>query len=216
MRSAVSTQADHTARERIVTATIEAIERGGEPAVRLVEVARAAGVTQGMISYYFDGREGLVAEAERRRFLGAVTEDAEVMSAIMETASDLGDYLERLEGVTRVVLTDARAVNRRVRITALGSAMLRPVLLEEVASHQRHLIDQMTAAVAVGQRRGFIREDLDARAIAAFTLSYALGLVVVDLDPDRPSDDALVAVIMGWVESLVPAPCRAGERGTSE
>lgn len=210
----MSDATDHSARERILAATVAAIDRGGEPAVRLVEVAREAGVTQGMISYYFAGREGLVTEAERQRFLGAVNEDAEVMLTITATSRTLEEYLEQLEGVTRVVLGEARSGNRRVRLSALGSAMSRPELLADIALLQQSLTDQMTEAVVVGQRRGFIRHDLDARAVASFTMAYAFGLALVDLDPDRPDEDELTTVIMGWVESIVPPEAPGADRVT--
>ncbi|MFM1790295.1 MAG: Bacterial regulatory protein tetR family, partial [Actinomycetota bacterium] len=47
-----------SARQAILDAAVAAIDAGGESSVRITEVARVAGVTQGMISYYFGDREG--------------------------------------------------------------------------------------------------------------------------------------------------------------
>jgi AcrR family transcriptional regulator len=177
------------ARERIVAATIAAINRGGEPAVRLVEVARNAGVTQGMISYYFDSREGLIVEAQLRRFLGSVNEDT--------------SQLEGFRAATQAVVDRYRAATREVRLNVLGSAVARPELHAALAKKQTELINLFTEVVAIGQERGLVRTDRDARALASFVQAYAFGLVLVDMDTERVDDDDLVDVIMDWLETVV-------------
>jgi len=48
---------DNSSRQRILEATIEAIDRGGETSVRIIEVSEAAGVTQGLVTYHFRTRD---------------------------------------------------------------------------------------------------------------------------------------------------------------
>lgn len=194
---------EETARARILDATIEVIDRRGEAAVRLVEVARAAGVTQGMISYYFDGREGLVIEAQRRRFIGAATEDARTMRDVVSGASDATEFYSELEKVTRAVVGIHRAANRATRVSALGAALGRPDLQAEFAEVQATLVDDLTEVVELAQRRGFVRRDLSPRAVASFFIAYSIGMVIADVDPRRPDDEDLVQMIMIWLDGLL-------------
>ena len=86
---------DNTARQRIVEAAVAAIDTGGEAAVRISTVARDAGVTQGMISYYFGGREGLIQEAQLIRFSSAVTDDIKVLEK-KGSRNDRGPRIQRV------------------------------------------------------------------------------------------------------------------------
>lgn len=191
------------ARERIVTATMAAIDRGGEPAVRLVEVARNAGVTQGMISYYFDSREGLIVEAQLRRFLGSVNEDTSQLVELVTSAPNAAALLEGFRAATQAVVDRYRAGIREVRLNVLGSAVARPELHAALAKRQTELINSFTEVVLIGQERGLVRTDRDARALASFVQAYAFGLVLVDMDIERVDDNDLVDVIMDWLETVI-------------
>ena len=59
----------------------------------------------------------------------------------------------------------------------------------------REIADSIERAMALAQRVGFVRADLDARAIALFVQADAMGCVLAELDPNRPNDEALATVI---------------------
>jgi hypothetical protein len=52
-------------------------------------------------------------------------------------------------------------------------------------SHTEHIAD----AVRYGQSKGWIRNDIDARAVAVFVQSYNLARVLLDLDTEPVSVD---------------------------
>ena len=194
---------DNTARQRIVEAAVAAIDTGGEAAVRISTVARDAGVTQGMISYYFGGREGLIQEAQLIRFSSAVTDDIKVLEKKARETTEVHEFKEFLHGVTSDVVRLSRASFRATRLMAIGAALPRPELLQIIAQAQSKLVDEMEKVILIGQARDLVRKELDPRALAAFILSYNTGLVVADIDLQRPSDERLAQVINLFVDSFL-------------
>jgi AcrR family transcriptional regulator len=194
---------DHSARERIIEAAVKAIDAGGEAAVRISTVARDSGVTQGMISYYFGGREGLIQEAQLVRFSSTVTGDIKALEKKAREATKGEDLRDSLGEITANIVSLDRASARAVRLMAIGAALPRPDLLEVISEAQSHLIDEMEKVILIGQARDLVRKDLDPRALAVFILAYNNGLVVADIDKQRPADDKLAAVIGLFINSIM-------------
>jgi len=86
---------------------------------------------------------------------------------------------------------------------AIGAALPRPELLQIIAQAQSKLVDEMEKVILIGQARDLVRKELDPRALAAFILSYNTGLVVADIDLQRPSDERLAQVINLFVDSFL-------------
>ncbi len=53
----------HTTRQSIVDAAVECLTVSGYSAVRTRQIAKAAGVAQGTVTYHFDSRDALLIEA---------------------------------------------------------------------------------------------------------------------------------------------------------
>lgn len=191
------------ARERILNATVAAIDQEGEASIRISRIAREAGVTQGMVSYYFGGREGLVQEAHLQRFRSAVGRDLEVLEDRARTSSSSAEMLEYLRALTREIVSNSRAAHRQTRVMAIGASLPRPALLEGLRAAQTDLISHMERVILIGQAREMVRNDVDARAIATFILSYSTGLVVADLDLQRSSSEQLAAAVDMFVSSII-------------
>lgn len=197
---------DQSARQRIVEAAVRSIDEGGEAAVRISTVAREAGVTQGMISYYFGGREGLIQEAQLVRFSSVVNDDIKALEKKARETTDVQDLREFLALVTRQIVTIDSASARATRLMAIGAALPRPDLLDVIADAQSTLVDELEKVILIGQARDLVRKDRDPRALAVFIMSYNTGLVVADIDRQRPSDAHLAEVIDGFVDSFLRLP----------
>ncbi len=194
---------DNSVRQRIIDAAVAAIDTGGEAAVRISTVARDAGVTQGMISYYFGGREGLIQEAQLIRFSSTVTDDIKALEKKARETTEVQDLRDFQREVTHQVVSLSRASARATRLMAIGAALPRPELLEVIAQAQSKLVDEMEKVILIGQARDLVRKELDPRALAVFILSYNTGLVVADIDQQRPSDENLAQVINLFVDSFL-------------
>jgi AcrR family transcriptional regulator len=197
---------DLGARQRIIDAAVRTIEEGGEASVRVSAVAEEAEVTQGMISYHFGGREGLIQEAQLTRFLSTVTDDIKALEEKTRSVESVDELLTFLIALTADVVSMKRSAARATRLMAIGSALPRPELLALISDAQSTLVDGMEKVVLIAQARDLMRNDLDPRAVAVFILSYNTGLVVADIDRQRPSDEQLTQVVTGFVRSLVQKP----------
>ena len=190
-------------RQRILEATIAAIDKGGETAVRIIEVAEAAGVTQGLITYHFRTRDQLIAEANTARFVATLNEDLSTMNQALASIKTRTDFLKLAEGLTKLLLTPERADARKRRLNALGFAIQSPHALEAIRETQTKVVDGISDIIRVAQERNIARQDLDARAMATVILSYAFGLVLTEFDTNPPSDEELYAAILAYVSLLV-------------
>jgi AcrR family transcriptional regulator len=191
------------ARERILRAAVDIIAAEGEAALRLADVAAAAGVALSLTTHYFRTRDHLVAEALAERFAGLVRDDLRRIARLVREG-DGGAFREGLTRLTADVLDRRRATQRLARIAAVGGAHGRPDLAQRLGDETAALLDELAVVIRSAQESGLVRADLDPRALATFLQAYSLGMVVADLDA-RPSDradvQAVIDVFMGCVQA---------------
>ncbi len=191
------------ARERILRAAVDIIAAEGEAALRLADVAAAAGVALSLTTHYFRTRDHLVAEALAERFAGLVRDDLRRIARLVREG-DGGAFRDGLTRLTADVLDRRRSTQRLARIAAVGGAHGRPDLSQRLGEETAALLDELAVVIRSAQESGLVRADLDPRARATFLQAYSLGMVVADLDA-RPSDradvQAVIDVFMGCVQA---------------
>ena len=183
-------------RERILQAALKAIDEHGEASLRVVTVAKNAGVTQGMIKYYFQTRDNLVSEAQTSRFLATATEDIEHIAQMIEASSTAAEFRSKLRSLLAVIINERRWPQRAMRITTFGAATKRPDMMASIAEVNSLFIDRATEIYQVARDRGFIVPTGDMRAIALVVQGNILGLFLADIDKRRPSDEELLEAVM--------------------
>jgi AcrR family transcriptional regulator len=190
-------------RRRILDAAIRILETDGEAALRVLEIARVADVTPGLINHHFGGRDALVAAAQLERFAGESATDQDRLRRLLDDEPSREDTLAGLRAISADVVSRRRAAKRLSRIAIIGSAHGRPDLAQELGAPTSQLIGRLAQIIESAQQAGHVRTDLDARAIATFVQAYGLGLVLADLDPDSPPPEALEQVILGALEGFL-------------
>lgn len=190
-------------RERILDVAVSVLETRGEAALRIAEVAEAANVALGLISYHFGGRDGLIVAAQQRRFAGLVRDDGAAMKRVLDETHTYDEVMASISDLTFALLDSRRDQIRLSRIAAIASTFGRDDAYEITSAIVDQLLNDYAELIAGAQNRGLIRDDLDARAIATFIQSYALGLVIHDLDPSATDDKQLHEVIMTAVNALL-------------
>ena len=202
----MTTAERQTARDEILRVAIEIIDQSGEAALRMADVAERAGVAIALISHHFMSREGLVTEAQMARFLRQPFLDSRRVEEGVMATSDLATFRAGVRQLTQELVGAARAEFRMQRITVIASSHGRPELTDRLKAAIQEITDGFERVMALAQRVGFIRSDLDCRAVAVATQAYAIGLVIADLDPARPDDDRLAEVIDAFLDGVfVPA-----------
>ncbi len=162
---------DHARRRAEITGvTAREIARVGIDGVRVRDVARAAGSTSGLVSYYF---------ADKRELLLATFHDVTALAARRaETAIAAG--ASRLEAYVEGMLpTDAeRMLTWRVWLAFWGAAMGDDVLSAEQRRRQDTYTRRLAEALRDEQAAGRVRAELDCDDEARRLISVIDGISV--------------------------------------
>ena len=168
-------------RAQILACAIEAISESGYGRASLAEIARRAGVSKGVVSYYFTSKDELLAQVviDVYRRAGAAiaartdaeTDPSAVLTAYVEAnLAFLGRHPADLRAVTEIVM-NLRAPDGAPRFAPSGA--------DPVLAHLERLLRD-------GQETGVFR-DFDAHALAILVrgaIDTASGRLVTDPDFD--------------------------------
>ncbi len=190
-------------RDRLLAAAIRHLDSHGEADLRVTEIATEADVAIGLIRHHFGSRDGLVAEAQQIRVAGATKEDLDAIRAVVETAPNYPALRKGIEPLVRMPFASSREQIRLARFAAISTAHGRPEAREQIGRTVGGLLDELTEVLRRAQARELIRSDIDARSTATFVQSYALGLILADLDPTPAATEALVGLILSVIDLLL-------------
>lgn len=196
-------------RQRLYEAALDEFERVGVGAARVEDIVATAGVSWGTFFRYFPRKEDVLIE-----FAGQMGR---------AFASSARSGLERGDPTVRIA-ADALAEAGMAPLSrrpALRKAMLhetnaRPEMLAAYLAQQGapSMVDTMTDILEKGQRRGEVRDDYPARAMAQITIAAVFGAYWHELNDDTPlgiqsgrGTDSYVSLMLGLVaDGFVPRP----------
>jgi AcrR family transcriptional regulator len=190
-------------RERIVAAALRAIGESGTAGLRVVAVAHEAGVSQGMIRYYFGDRQGLVDEALARRFSARFGEFMGVFAERTKGCSTPAEFRSVIQAVLKEVFVPARSSMRLERNSDLGEAVARPALAAKIAAEREKSLGELRDIVADAQARGLMRADLDPAAVAGLHLAMVHGCSLFELGASSVDVDVLRQVYLEALFALI-------------
>jgi AcrR family transcriptional regulator len=178
--------------KRIVDAMRESVAARGAAGSTFDHVAREAGVSRGLLHYYFGTKERLLVEVVRRdseirlAALGASLGDARTGDDFIDAlVRSLEELIERDPGFV-VLMYELFTLSRR-----------NDEIAGELAELCRQTRETLAASLAAKQGEGVVRLGDDAEAVAGVLLALADGLALrfltePDVDP-RPTLKAAVA-----------------------
>jgi len=193
-------------RQRLLEAALNHLVVKTEADLRVIDVAKEAGVAVGLIRHHFGSRDGLLTAAQQIRLEGAVGADLEAIRAFLGQAQTVDELLAGIRRITIALLDPDRSDVRLSRMAVIGTAHGRPELREDFTATVKMLIDALEGIILDAQKAGLVRTDLDPRATATFIQAYALGMVLHDLDPSASDPLPMVEVIMTAVRTLLEIP----------
>jgi len=172
-------------KSRVTSATIDLLDEHGEQGLRIAEVSRRSGVSIGSIYHHFGDRDGLIKAARTRQFRASAPTYAAVLAELASNSSSASEFVSGFRELIRYVHAPERGDERFKRIVYIASAMSRPDLLEELRQQQTELITLGTAIAEMLVNRGWVKDEVSARALVTFSLALEIGAVVADLDSER-------------------------------
>ncbi len=173
--------------ERALRVVADILDAGGEASLRLAEVSRRSGVSVGSLYHHFGSREGLVSAARERQFLLSLPRESDEEIAYLLASTTPQLFLERFEQVMEGSETPERRAGRRRRFEMIGAAASRPGHLGGIVAPQSRYLDRWEELVRELQHRTWLRDDVDARALALFLHSVSMARVLAEVD-DQPVD----------------------------
>lgn len=172
-------------RQRLIEATIEVIATRGESAVRLVEIAEAAGIKQPSIYHFFPNREDLVVAAHRERHRRSVAEVVGRFESEFASATTADEFEEGAIRALKFALSDERSNARAVRLGLLAKALTNEALLREVndAAYEGHTA--LAEILERAQKAGWVRGDVSPLTMAVWVRSLIFGRLIAEIDGTR-------------------------------
>jgi AcrR family transcriptional regulator len=178
----------------IVEAMRASVARHGTARATFDHVAREAGVSRGLLHYYFGTKERLLVEVVRH--------DAEVRMARLEeqlaATRNADDFIKLLAVSLREGLREDPEFTTLV-FELFTQARRHPEIATEFAQLLHGVRELLAAVIAAKQQEGVLRADRDPGAVAEVLLALGDGMAMRMLsDPDRdftPTIDAAVGAV---------------------
>jgi len=188
------------ARNRILAAAAECIVRDGLAKVRMAGIAKAAGVSAGLLHYHFDTKEQLFADVlTYSHEVSAVLNEQALRGAGDRPAQRLSSFLDRC------LPSDKQLADEWLLWQELALLCIRqPELAKVGAALYEDFYSTVTEIITDGIETGVFAPAIDSRKIAetAVALCDGLGARVVANDPHLTLDEAR-ATIAATVGMLV-------------
>jgi AcrR family transcriptional regulator len=172
---------ERTPAERLLEATIDALDAGGESAVRVQDIADAAGVQIPILYRKFGNREQLIQAAQVERLGRALDREFREFRAVVNQATTAAQFRSLLDLVLASLDTAERRAARWQRVNVIGSTYGRPELAAAVSQLQSRTIRGIADALHRPQQEGWLRQDLDLEAFAAWFAGQIMGRIVIEL-----------------------------------
>lgn len=189
----------HPTREKLIEVTVQLIGEVGVEAVETAEVLERAGVTTGALYHHFRDMNHLLEEAMARRFPVGVRESLVMLKDGLAKATTLADYQKFMSDLTEVSQAPANRPRRTERAHYLALAFASESFREVIAQQQTEMTAELTDVLQGVQQRGWLRKDLNPKAVAVFIQAYTLGRIIDDIsnDPLDPAEwNRLIVTVM--------------------
>jgi AcrR family transcriptional regulator len=173
--------AAHSKPDRILDAAHRLLAEHGHAAVTVTEIAREAGVSRGLLHYYFDSKEHILAEVVRRN----------VEQSIEETSGRLREASSREELVSQFLRAYQDTLGRGTGYALYFETFVQGRVHRSVRAELADLLqarrDSLADALRVAEQRGLVTLAADPRGVASLILAIGDGVALQYLaDPDMP------------------------------
>ena len=171
----------HPTAQKILDEAVRMIDERGEAGVRIQDIQDACDVTAPSIYHFFGNRDGLVREAQVVRLRRSFSENDVLLDTALDSVTSREELRSALDSFLTMFFAPERAIERRRRLAALGSAEGRPELAERFAEVIATYVEERSQRLEPFQAKGWIRADLDLRAFNYWMIGFIFGRVHIEL-----------------------------------
>jgi AcrR family transcriptional regulator len=178
-------QSDST-QERLLKAAVDAIDKGGEAAVRIREIAAKSDVTVPSVYHFYGSREGLVEAALAHRYLRGLAKIGQDFTTAVHRAKSKSEFTKIAHAFLAMSFARDRINIRKTRVNVLGSAQHRPSLAKEVARAQDVANKTIGETILFAQTKGWVRKDFNPEMFTAWLTGLVHARLLIELDGEHP------------------------------
>lgn len=206
-RNQGKTRVDPNTREKLVAITLDVILKEGISAVRVDQVAAEADVTKGSLYWHFKDREELIRAALGEHLRKTSAQTIEGISHALHEAKDKGDYLTMIAPLLANPFDKSQADERWHKLDLLVQSRHDPLLADLIRHYQINNQEVLVELMEAAQSQGYLRSDVDPRAVATMLSVVYLGSNVIDtLGESAPDQEAWWNLLFFMINSLFPNP----------
>lgn len=169
-------QKGENTRRHIIAKSAELFNQKGYAGSSLSDITELTGIKKGGIYRYFDSKDDIAAEAYR--YAGGVVNEALSQARERETSA-MGKLLAYLRIYENVVEEPPFVGGCPLLNLATESDDSHPMLREQARQGMERTLEAMKEIIEDGVRTGEFKPDLDAEALATFTLSVMEGGIML-------------------------------------
>jgi len=201
-RNGATSRNPERTRELLLQAAFEEMYRSGFRSADLDAILAAAGVTKGALYYHFDDKEALGY---------AVLDEVMATDLHQKWVQPLRNPKNPIDALVRIVQSESlkrEDVRRGCPLLNLSQEMsgLDEGFRKRTARLFRNWHDAVAGALREGQKRGLVRNDIDANETATFLIATYEGYVVLTKNSQDPRTmQSGQKRVSGHLESLRPA-----------
>ena len=185
----------HPTKKLLVETVVELLESKKPNEILAEEVLEISGVSKGSMYHHFEDLQELVETAQLVRYSKWIDLSIEFMTKYVLGANNKENFVESLRKLTVLTQASDRKGARAERARALAACFDNPRMAKAMGAETQRHTDALADIIQEVQNRGFVREDVDSKAIAVFIQSYTLGKMVNDYNPTGVDDQTWVELI---------------------
>lgn len=195
---------DHPTRQRLIDAAAEQVREIGSDDIDVDKVLKEVGVTKGSLYHHFESMNDLIIAAHLQVFAEGMREGTQAFSLIRQECTSAEEVRERLGAIVRRSQDPDRRWLRAQRAGLLALASSNEAVRIRVASLQSEITDEVTEVMEDFRSKGWLRDDVDPRAVAVFMQAFTLGRILDDIVDDASKVDPglWMEAIEKWAETF--------------
>jgi len=177
----------HPTAQAMVELAMEALNEGGEAAVKVDAIVRQCQVSVTSLYHHFGSREGLIEAALIERYSRIVLTNVDDFVSGVKQSSSRDDMKSLIGRFVPFVQGRPNRDVRFARAAAVGAAISRPALRDHMGRVQETQAHVLADALEDGQRRGIVCTGVDAMSLAFWLSGIVFGKILLEIT--SPSDD---------------------------
>ena len=194
----------HPTRDLIIETTAGLMKKKGVGALHIDDVLEATGLTRGAVYHHFENVDDLIENALLATYSEGVAINIGFIRNILATAKSSEEFRS---GVLQanVLYAENRKLRdvRKLRAHALAVATPDGSLARGLEAAQKRLTDEYVAVITAAQSKGWVRRDVEPRALAIFVQAYSFGAIIDDVAAEHLEVASWQRIIESFFEHCV-------------